>query len=116
MYLKNKFAVVTGASTGIGRAISIALGKEGAFISLVARTKDQLEETKKLVEKAGGGAEIFPTDLSQIDSINNLIRKIKQTKKKVGILISVAGIWHGKNEVFAGIDFETFSQKTIIDT
>ena len=55
MNLKSKFAVVTGASTGIGREISIALGKEGAFVALVARTKDRLEETKKLVEKAGGG-------------------------------------------------------------
>ena len=52
MYLKNKFAVVTGASTGIGRAISIALGKEGAFISLVARTKDQLEETLSILDYA----------------------------------------------------------------
>ena len=55
MKLKNKFAVVTGASTGIGRAISVALAKEGAFVGLVARTKDRLKETKKLVNKAGGG-------------------------------------------------------------
>lgn len=56
MPLRNKFAVVTGASTGIGREISIALGKEGVFVGLIARTKNRLEETKKLVEKAGGGS------------------------------------------------------------
>ena len=44
MMLKNKFAVVTGASIGIGKAISVALGKKGAFIALVARTKERLEE------------------------------------------------------------------------
>lgn len=116
MKLKNKFAIVTGASTGIGRAISITLAKEGAFVGLIARTRDRLEETKKLVEKAGGGAEIFPADLSQLDSINNLIRKIKQTKKKVKILLNVAGVWHGSNEVYAGKDFESFSQKIILNT
>lgn len=116
MKLKNKFAVVTGASTGIGRAISIALGKEGVFISLVARTKDKLEETKRLVKLAGGEAEIFPTDLSQIDSINRFIKKIKMTSKKIDILVNVAGIWHGENKVYAERNFETFSQKVILDT
>ena len=114
--LKNKFAVVTGASIGIGKAISVALGKKGAFIALVARTKERLEETKKLVEKAGGGAEIFLTDLAQFDSVNNLIRKIKKIEKKVDILINVAGIWHGANEVYADKNFEIFSQKVILDT
>ena len=116
MKLKNKFAVVTGASTGIGREISIALGKEGGFIALVARSKGPLLETKNLVEKAGGGAEIFPTDLAQIDSVNNLVREIKKIAKKVDFLLNVAGIWHGVNEVYADKNFESFSQKVILDT
>ena len=116
MKLKNRSAIVTGASTGIGRAISIALGKEGAFVALIARNKVLLEETKILVNKAGGGAEIFPTDLSQIDSINDLIRKIKKITKKVDILLNVAGIWHGINEVYADKNLEFFSQKIIMDT
>ncbi|OGK15562.1 hypothetical protein A2774_06085 [Candidatus Roizmanbacteria bacterium RIFCSPHIGHO2_01_FULL_39_12c] len=116
MNLNNKFAVVTGASTGIGREISIALGKERAFIALVARSKNRLLETKMLVEKAGGGAEVFPTDLSRLQSINQLIEKIKQKTQKVDILVNVAGKWHGKKEVYSGIDFEKFSQKVILDT
>ena len=71
MNLKSKFAVVTGASTGIGKAVSIALGKKGVFVSLVARTKDRLEETKKLVEKAGGELKYFlPILVRLILSIN----------------------------------------------
>lgn len=48
--------------------------------------------------------------------MNNLIRKIKNTNKKVDILLNVAGIWHGANEVYAERNFETFPQKIILDT
>lgn len=116
MKLMNKFAVVTGASTGIGRAIAVEFAKEGAFVALVARRKARLNETKNMVEKTGGKAEVFTADLSSIESINNLIKKIKSKTNPVDILVNVAGIWHGKDRVFAGIDFENFSQKVILDT
>lgn len=54
MDLKNKLAIVTGASTGIGKAISIELAKEGAKVFLLARTEERLQETKKLIEKVRG--------------------------------------------------------------
>lgn len=114
--MKNKFAVVTGASTGIGRATAIELGRNGATVTLVARSKEKLEETKTLVEEAGGIAIVFEADLSNVDSINNLIQSIKQQTQQVDILVNIAGIWHGDNEVFAGKDFETFNQKVIVDT
>lgn len=114
--MKNKFAIVTGASTGIGRATAIELGRNGATIALVARNIEKLEETKKLVEEVGGAAIIFETDLSNIDSVNNLIQSIKQETEQVDILVNIAGIWHGKNEVFAGLDFEKFKQQTVLDT
>lgn len=49
-----KFAVVTGASTGIGRAIAVALAREGFFVELVARTEEKLKETQVLIERGGG--------------------------------------------------------------
>jgi len=112
----NKFAIATGASTGIGRATAIELGKSGATVALVARNKEKLSETKKLVEEAGGTGIIFEADLSSVDSINNLIQSIKQQTQQVDILVNIAGIWHGDNEVFAGKDFETFDQKVVLDT
>ena len=114
--MKNKFAIVTGASTGIGRAIAIELGKQSAFITLVARRKNKLDETKKAIEKAGGEAKSFVADLSKITSINQLISKIKRETKKVDILVNVAGIWHGRNEVYADTNFEKFSREVVLDT
>lgn len=111
-----KFAVVTGASTGIGRAVAVALAKKGFFVALVARRIDKLEETKKLIVAAGGKTEIFPTDLSKIEQINNLISKIKLATKNVNVLVNIAGIWHGQNEVYANTDFEKFSKEIILNT
>lgn len=116
MKLKNKLAIVTGASTGIGRSISLEFAKEGAVIFLLARTKEGLRETKKLIEKIHGKAEIYLTDLSKIDSINKTISEIKNKTEKIDILVNVAGIWHGQNEVYAGKNFENFNQQVILDT
>ena len=116
MKLKDKFAVVTGASTGIGRAIAVEFAKEGGVVALVARTKNRLKTTKQLVEKTGGKAAIFVADLSKIKSINKLIAKIKKKTARIDILVNVAAIWHGKDEVYADVSFEDFSQKVILDT
>lgn len=114
--MNDKFAVVTGASTGIGRAIAVALAKEGVRVGLVARTKERLKETKSLIEKAKGTSGVFVADLSNIDSVNKLIAEIKSKFNRVDVLVNVAGIWHGKDEVYAGRDFETFPQQVIVDT
>ncbi len=110
-----KTAIVTGASTGIGRAIAIALAGDGYKVVLVARTQNRLDETKKLIDQSKGEAKVFVVDLSDIKSINSFIANLKEETNKIDVLVNVAGIWHGENEVFAGKDFETFSQQTILD-
>ncbi|MEK7550817.1 MAG: SDR family NAD(P)-dependent oxidoreductase [Patescibacteria group bacterium] len=111
-----KTAIVTGTSTGIGRAIALVLAREGMKVLLMARTRNRLEETKQLIEQEKGNTEIFVADLSNVDSINTLISDIKGKYKSIDVLVNVAGIWHGDDEVFAGKDFDTFSQKVILDT
>lgn len=114
--MKNRFAVVTGSSTGIGQAIALELAKQGVFIALVGRTQDKLLKTKSLVAQNGGQAEVFLGDFTKLDSLNALIALVKQRTDKVDILVNVAGIWHGPDEVYAGKDLESFSQQVILDT
>lgn len=111
-----KVAVVTGASTGIGKAISLDLAKNGFFIYLVARSENKLKETLKLITNDSGKGKVVLCDLSNIESINSLIANIKGDTKNVDVICNVAGIWHGKNEVYADTDFEKFGQKVILDT
>ena len=97
-----KIALVTGASSGLGRAISSALGRAGYKLILTARDKIEFDK--------------FAADLSNLSSINRLINNVKKSTKRIDVLVNVAGIWHRKNEVFAGKFLTEFSQKTVIDT
>ena len=66
-----RYALITGASRGIGRAIAIELAKDGCSISLNDKSNHAAaEEAKRLIEEAGGEAELMPFDVSQPDAIN----------------------------------------------
>lgn len=114
--MKGRFAIVTGASTGIGQAIALALAKEDVFIALVGRNQEKLLKTQNLIADNGGQVEIFLTDFTKPESSNTLIASIKHKTDKVDILVNVAGIWHGENEVYAGKDFASFPKQVILDT
>lgn len=111
----NKFAVVTGASTGIGRAVAVELGKQEYFVFLVARSGDKLNKTKELVEQAGGEASVVICNLDNLN-FTELVATIKSKTNNVDYLFNIAGIWHGKNEVYAGKNLETFSERVIKNT
>lgn len=105
--LSGKIAIVTGASRGIGRAISIALAKEGATVVLVARAISKLHQTAENVRKAGGKAEIVVTELTQEKSIKNLIRVTAGKFGRLDILVNNAGVTHSaKLEETATEDWE----------
>jgi NAD(P)-dependent dehydrogenase (short-subunit alcohol dehydrogenase family) len=116
MKLNNKTAVVTGASTGIGRAVSIEFAREGAFTLLVGKNETGLIETEKQIQDIGGKSKIILCDLTKIDSIVSLVTKIKSIVENVDILANIAGIWHGKKEVYAGKNLETFTNDVVSDT
>ena len=90
--LKGKIALVTGASRGIGKAISLALAGAGATVILSARTIEKLKEVKAEIEKGGGKAEVIPVDLSKTDDIISLFKDIKDRFGKLDILINNAAI------------------------
>jgi len=116
MKLNNKFAIITGASTGIGQAIAIEFANEGAIVALVARSTDKLEKTKEIIETNGGKAEVFTADLADIQSILKLVHTIMEKTARVDILANVAGIWHGADEVYAGKNIEEMTDKVVTDT
>jgi NAD(P)-dependent dehydrogenase (short-subunit alcohol dehydrogenase family) len=92
--LNDKIAVVTGAGRGIGRAICVAMAQESATIVLASVTEAKLDETVRLVEKAGGKADVVVTDLMEDASIANLVKTVENKFGKLDILINNAGVTH----------------------
>lgn len=114
--MSQKYAIVTGASSGIGSAISLELAKAGYYLALVGRNQDRLNHIQDEIKEVGGDSRIFTGDLSTHDGISKFITDIKSATKRFDVLVNTAAIWHGENEVFAGRDFETFSQQVVSDT
>jgi len=94
--LAGKVAIVTGASRGIGRAISVALANESATAVLAARSIRKLQETAEKVKQAGGKAEIVVTDLTEEKSIKNLVKVTNKKFGRLDILINNAGVTHSE--------------------
>jgi NAD(P)-dependent dehydrogenase (short-subunit alcohol dehydrogenase family) len=89
--LQDQVVVVTGASSGIGRATAFELGRHGAQVALVARTREKLEELAGEIAAAGGEADVHPTDLSDLDACQRTIDRVVQEHGRVDILINNAG-------------------------
>jgi NAD(P)-dependent dehydrogenase (short-subunit alcohol dehydrogenase family) len=91
--LDGKVAMVTGASRGIGKAISIGLAKEGAHMVLAARTVPDLKETEKEVLKYGVKAEVVQADVTREQDINNIFDKTMERFGRLDILVNNAGVF-----------------------
>jgi NAD(P)-dependent dehydrogenase (short-subunit alcohol dehydrogenase family) len=92
--LASKVAIVTGASRGIGRATSVALAQEAATVVLAARSIQKLQETSDKVTEAGGKAEIVVTELTEEESIKNLVKITNEKFSRLDILVNNAGVTH----------------------
>lgn len=89
--LAGKNALITGAGKGIGRAIAVALAKEGVNVALLARTTSQLEEVAAEVKELGVKATVTTADVTDINSVNAAIEQVKRELGPLDILINNAG-------------------------
>jgi NAD(P)-dependent dehydrogenase (short-subunit alcohol dehydrogenase family) len=87
-----KVAIVTGGSSGIGRATAVALAKEGVKIAVAARRTSEGEETVRLVKEAGSDGIFVNTDVTNEDDVRSLVEKTVTTYDKLDYAFNNAGI------------------------
>jgi NAD(P)-dependent dehydrogenase (short-subunit alcohol dehydrogenase family) len=92
MRLKDRIALITGASRGIGAAVAKRFAAEGAHVILVARTVGGLEEVDDAIQQVGGTATLVPLDLMEYAKIDELGGLIAQRYGKLDILVGNAGV------------------------
>ena len=107
MKLLGKIAVVTGASSGIGRAIALMYAKEGANVIAVARRKERLDEIVELSKNLKGNIIAYQGDVSIKEDNEKMIEKAIELYGKIDILVNNAGIIDGMCSI-TEIDEETW--------
>ncbi len=94
--LRDRVAVVTGASSGIGAAVAHALAHEGAHVALAARRRDMLMKVQAGLERQGGEVRtlIVPTDVTDRRQVKSLVARTEVELGSVDILVNCAGVMY----------------------
>lgn len=92
MKLKGKVAVVTGATSGIGRAVAVAYAKEGAIQALTGRDANRLAEAEKEVRDAGGECIGIQADMTKVSDLERIIQGTVEKYGRIDILFCAAGL------------------------
>ena len=85
-------ALVTGASSGVGRAIAVKLAMKGWSVGAVARREEELKQTAALAATAAGRIEIFPCDLADPEQVRRMAEKVAERLGPPTVLVNAAGI------------------------
>jgi len=94
LLLKDKVAIVTGASSGIGREIALTFTQEGAKVVLAARREAKLKEVAREILGRGGESLVVPTDVSQEAQVKAMVGEALREFGRVDILVNDAGMGH----------------------
>lgn len=89
---KGKTIFLTGASSGIGEALAMALAKKGATLGLVARREELLNDLRSRCESLGAKAVALPCDVVDADALQNAVNEFREQFGRIDIMIANAGI------------------------
>ena len=95
--IKDKVAIITGGSEGIGFGIASALAAKGAQVYLVARTLDKLENAKEKIIQQGGKADIRSADITNMYEMKAVIESVYKEHGRLDIFVNNAGTWKGQS-------------------
>jgi len=90
--VEGKVAIVTGGGRGIGKAIALTLAEAGADITVVARTREQIEQTASEIRQLGRKALAIPMDVTNEDQVKEVIEQTLSQLGKIDILVNNAGV------------------------
>ncbi len=100
--IRGKVALVTGASTGIGRATALGLAEEGCALVLTARTTDRLNDTVEAVEQAGAaGVLAVAFDVRERAAVDGAVAGLPEEFAEIAILVNNAGLARGLEKLWA---------------
>jgi NAD(P)-dependent dehydrogenase (short-subunit alcohol dehydrogenase family) len=110
--LRNKVVVITGASSGLGRAAAVEFARRGAQVVIAARRLDALEETARQCRAAGGDALICVTDVTRESDVEALLRRGLEVTGEIDVWVNNAGI-----TVFAPLEGTPFDEhRRVLET
>ena len=89
--VEGKVVMVTGATSGIGKASALKLARAGATVLVIARTAEKLEETLHEIDQLGGTAQAYSCDVSDLTDVDNLVQQALADHGHVDILVNNAG-------------------------
>jgi 3-oxoacyl-[acyl-carrier protein] reductase len=90
MQLQNKVAIVTGAGSGIGRAIAVRLAHDGAQVVVVGQRRERLDETLRQIEANGGRALAVACDIADTEQVQSMVRTTVEHFRRIDILVNNA--------------------------
>ncbi|NUS08141.1 MAG: SDR family NAD(P)-dependent oxidoreductase, partial [Nonomuraea sp.] len=91
----DRTALVTGAGSGIGRAIALALAAEGARVVVAGRRREPLDETVRLIEDQGGKALAVTADVTRAEDAEAMVRAAADTFGSLDVAVNNAGVFRG---------------------
>jgi NAD(P)-dependent dehydrogenase (short-subunit alcohol dehydrogenase family) len=100
MELKGRVALVTGGGSGIGRAAAIRFAEAGARVAVLGRTRDELDEAVRKIERAGGEGLALEADVSRPEDVEEAVRQVEQRWRRLDVVFANAGV----NGVWAPVD------------